>query len=293
MVHTTRGHRIFMVINNILIGILAISCVAPLLHMLAVSFSSSNAAAMKIVYFWPVDFSTAAYMKTLSNPNFLNSVMISFQRVLLGTAFSLTLTILVAYPLSRWENEFFGRNVYVWFFVFTMMFSGGLIPEYIIVQKVGLMNSIWALILPKAANVFSAILLLNFFRTVPKALEEAAYMDGAGHLRTLFSVYIPMSMPAIATISIFAIVNHWNSWFDALIYMSKQNQYPLATLLQIILTSLNDADIRSMDASDLKLLSDRTVKAAQIVIATVPVLVMYPFLQKYFIHGIKLGSVKE
>src|SRR5690606_21466059 len=163
--------------------------------------------------------------------------------------------------------------------VFTMLFSGGLVPSYIVVTKVGLINSIWALILPMAVNAFNLILLLNFFRTaVPKSLEEAAYMDGAGHFRILFSVYLPIAVPAIATVSLFTMVMHWNSWFDGMIYMTDSKKYPLSTFLQTIIVQ-QDFSKMSVDAETLRNLSQRTVKSAQIFIGALPMLIVYPFLQ--------------
>ncbi len=173
-----------------------------------------------------------------------------------------------------------------------MLFHGGLIPEYILVQKLGLMDSVWALILPKAANVFNMILLIHFFNSVPKSLEEAAYVDGAGHFKTLFYIYIPISMPVIATILLFSIVFHWNQWFDGLIYLTEQKDYPMSTLLNTLLHTTIDQQA-VVGQEKIANITDRTVNATQIILGTVPILFVYPFLQKYFVTGIKLGAVKE
>ncbi|WP_168120030.1 carbohydrate ABC transporter permease [Paenibacillus sp. HB172176] len=287
------SYKVFTLLNYALLGALAIICVLPLLHILAVSFSDKAPADARLVGLWPVDFTTDAYEKTFGNQNFIRSFFTSITRTALGTITTMALITMAAYALSKEKHEFKGRNVYAWLFVFTMLFHGGLIPSYIIVQKTGLMNSVWALIIPGAVKIFNMILLLNFFRTsVPKALEEAAYIDGAGHLRTLFSVYIPLAVPSIATVSLFNIVGHWNEWFHGLIYMTKPENYPLSTLLQTIVVQA-DLSQMSLDASDLEELSNRTVKASQIFIATLPILAIYPLLQRYFVKGIVLGSVKQ
>ncbi|TDF92027.1 carbohydrate ABC transporter permease [Paenibacillus piri] len=283
----------FSLCNNILLALLGIVCVLPLIHVFAVSFSGAHAANANLVSFWPVDFATDAYGVVLGNGNFVGALQTTILRTVLGTVVGMSIMLMIAYSLARENEEFKGRKWYVWFFVFTMLFHGGLVPGYIVVQKLGLINSVWALILPNCVNVFNLILLLNFFRTsVPKALEESAYLDGAGHFKTLVFVYLPISMPAIATISLFTIVYHWNAWFDGLLFMSDVQNYPLSTLLQTIVVQL-DLSKLTLDPEEYQRLSDRTLKAAQICITVTPILVVYPFLQRYFVKGIVLGSVKE
>ncbi len=293
MYYKSKSYKIFEVFNFIGIGLMGLICIAPLVHILAVSFSSKEAASANLVAFLPIGFTFDSYKITLSNPAFLGSMGVSAMRTVVGTALTMLLTVLAAYPLAQEEERFRGRTIYAWMFVFTMLFSGGLIPTYIIVQKLGLINTYLALILPGAVAVFSVILLLNFFRSVPKALAEAAFIDGAGHMTTLFKVYIPISVPAIATVSLFSLVGHWNAWFDALIYITDKKMYPMATLLQLILAQIDFRELAKLESDDLQNLSDRAVKAAQIFIALVPIVAVYPFLQKYFVQGIKLGSVKE
>ena len=173
-----------------------------------------------------------------------------------------------------------------------MLFNGGLVPNYLLVKELGLLNSIWALVLPGAVPVFSIILMLNFYREIPEEMEDAAFVDGASHWRILFQVYVPLSLPAVATISLFAIVAHWNSWFDGLIYM-KGDRYPLQTYLQTIVAAFQNASIlNNTELMRLANLNDRSVKAAQLIIGALPILLVYPYLQKYFVSGIKLGGVK-
>jgi putative aldouronate transport system permease protein len=173
-----------------------------------------------------------------------------------------------------------------------MLFNGGLVPWYIMIQKLSLMNTIWALILPSALNVWNIILMMNFFRGVPRDLEEAALIDGANHFTTLLRIYLPVSLPAIATISLFTMVYHWNSWFDGLVLINDYRKYPLATFLQTIIVQRDFSKV-SIDPSELVNISERTVKAAQIFIAALPILLVYPFLQRFFVKGMVLGAVKE
>jgi putative aldouronate transport system permease protein len=271
---------------------MALLCILPLVHILAVSLSGSAAAAANIVTFWPVDFTIDAYQRTIGNDNFIRSFLISVLRVVLGTAISMGAMLCAAYSLAKYDEEFKGRKLYVWFFVFTMIFNGGLVPTYMVVTGLGLTNTIWALVLPTAINAFNLILLLNFFRTsVPKSLEESATIDGANHFQIFLKIYLPIAVPAIATVSLFTMVFHWNSWFDGMIYNNDARNYPLQTFLQTIIVQQDFSQIT--DAETLRNLSQRTVQSAQIFIAALPMLVVYPFIQKYFVKGIVLGAEKE
>jgi putative aldouronate transport system permease protein len=292
MYHKTLPYRIFNVFNTAFLSALAVICVIPLLHVLAVSLSSKAAADGNLVGLWPVDFSLEAYKATINNPYFLGSVWISVMRTVLGTALILLVTVLAAYPLSKETREFRGRPVYAWAFVFTMIFNGGLVPFYILILKLGLMNKFAVLIIPAMVNVWLIVLMMNFFRGVPRALEEAAFIDGASHFGVLFRIYLPLSLPALATLGLFAGVWHWNSWFDGLLYLSRKEDYPLATYLQTVIVS-RDMSSMNFTIEEMQLLSQKTINAAQIFIGALPVLLVYPFLQRYFIKGLVLGSVKE
>jgi putative aldouronate transport system permease protein len=287
------SRRLFMAGTYTALIALALLCLFPLLHVLALSLSSANAAAAGKVVLLPVDFTTKAYEFALDRPEFARSFWVSIKRVVLGTVVNMVLTVLVAYPLSKENSAFRWRTVYVWIFVLTMLFSGGLIPLYMIVRETHLLNSIWALVLPNAVPVFNVVLLLNFFRALPRELEESALIDGAGHWTILWQIYLPLSKPALATLTLFTVVFHWNSWFDGLIFMNSPANYPLQsylqTLLQIDLFSVSGT---GMDQRMLQLVSDQTLRAAQIFLAAIPILIIYPFLQRYFVKGIMLGSVK-
>jgi len=291
MYYKSRGYRIFNLFNLIFLLVCGVICVLPLFHILAVSLSSKGAADANMVNFIPVEFTWDAYEETLENDRFFRAFMISVQRTVVGTAFGMFIMTMAAYPLSKSSKVFKGRTFLAWFFVFTLFFGGGLIPSYILILKLGLMNSFWALIIPGAVSVWSVVLLMNFFRTVPKEMEDAALIDGAGDFRALFSIYLPVSMPAIATLSLFSIVGAWNSWFDGMIYMKDADKYPLATFMQSIVVKTDFSLITS--GSSLDNISQRTVKAAQIFIGILPILLVYPFMQKYFVKGIVVGAVKE
>ncbi len=273
----------------------AFVCLLPILNVLALSFSASSAAAAGEVKLWPIGFNLASYRYALTKPQFITSFFVSVKRVVLGLGINMLFTILAAYPLSKTKKELFGRNVYAWFFFFTMIFSGGLVPWYIVVNQTGLMNTLWAVILPGAVPVYNVIILLNFFRQLPRELYEAAVVDGAGEMYILIKLYLPLSIPSLATLALFVAVGHWNNWFDGLILMTNPENYPLQTYLRSLIVVKNMQTMSSLSQADLQELakvSDRTLRAAQIFIAALPILVAYPFVQKYFMKGLVMGSVK-
>lgn len=288
------GRKNFLIINSIFLSILALLCILPFWHVLCVSLSSSSAAAAGEVYLWPVEFTTKPYEFVLQKVDFIIAFGVSVKRVLLGSAVNMFLTVLTAYPLSKEVSRFRARTVYAWIFVFTMFFGGGLIPTYMVIKETGLIDSLWSLILPGAVPVWNVILLLNFFRSVPKELEEAVSIDGASQWKILWKIYIPISMPALATVLLFTAVGHWNSWFDGLIYMNRTENYPLQSYLQTLVVQTDTTKfLKAEDIERIKNISERTVKSAQIFLGALPILVVYPFLQRYFVKGIVLGSVKE
>ena len=290
----TRGEKVFTIFNYFFLSIVAASCVLPFVNVIAISLSKNAAVAANYVKLWPVQFTPYAYQYVILKKAFWTSFLIAIERVALGLLVNMSLIVLTAYPLSKEVTYFKARSAYVWIFFFTLLFSGGLIPLYALVSQLKLLGSIWVLILPGALPVFNMILMLNFFRQIPREMEEAAFIDGADHFRVLFMIYVPCSLPSIATMALFTIVSHWNSWFDGLIFMRSSENYPLQSYLQTVIIGLDFSKTSSISGnySYLKFLSDRTLKAAQIVIAVIPVLTIYPFLQKYFISGIVLGSVK-
>lgn len=287
------GRRAFLVGNLIFLAFISILCLMPIIHILAISFSSGSAAAAGKVALWPVEFTTAAYDNVFGKPEYLRAFGVSIERVVAGTALSMLLTIVTAYPLSKDRHTFRLRTVYAWIFVFTILFNGGLIPTYLTIKSLGLIDSLGALVLPAAVNVFNVILLLNFYRNLPKELEDASRIDGAGHFATLWKIYVPLSLPALATTGLFTMVGHWNSWFDGMLYMNHPENYPLQTFLQTVIIKMDFRFIKSENAELMLQLSDRTSRAAQIFVAAFPILIVYPFLQRFFIKGVVMGSVKE
>ncbi len=286
------SYRVFTVCNTAFILLYMFICVAPFLHMLAVSTSSVAAANANIVGLWPVDFTLEAYAEALSDQQILSSLKMSALRVVLGVGIQMLFTILAAYPMSRENKAFPGRKAYVVLIVFTMLFSGGLIPTYmLIVNQLKLANTVWALVLPNAVPVFNLIILMNFFRQIPHEIEEAAIVDGAGHWTLLTKVYLPLSINALLTLVLFACVGHWNAWFDGQIYMRDPIYYPLSTYLRV--TSDRIQNVSTMeDARLLMRISPRTMLMAYTVLCTAPIVCVYPFLQRYVKSGLVLGSVK-
>lgn len=275
----------------------AIICLLPFIYLLAVSLSGSTAVAAGKVTFFPVDFTLAAYKFVLNSEAFIRSFGISILRVLLGVSINLVMVVITAYPLSKEDGVLRGRRFYTWFFMFAMLFAPSLIPSYIVIQQLHLMDTIWALVLPCAFPIFNMVVVMNFFRNLPKALSEAATIDGAGHWTMLYRIYLPLSLPSLATITLYSVVAHWNSWFDGLIYMNRPENYPLQSYLQTVIINPESA-FQMMQSNPnvsqiLALVSNQTTKAAQLFIAMIPVLLFYPLVQKYFTAGLVLGSVKE
>ena len=291
-----KGLTTFDYVNAIILGILCITCVLPFVNLLAVSFSGSTAVAAGNVGFWPVDFTLASYEYVLESGKFFTAMLVSIERVILGTLINLTLMVLVAYPLSKDKpGQLFGRTFYTYFFMITMLIGGGMIPTYLVVSKLGLKNTIWSLVLPGALPISNMIILMNFIRELPEEMEEAAALDGATPIQILVQIILPVLKPALATVGLFCIVNHWNDWFSGMIYMGDVTKYPLQTYLQSIIKSFDQlllADKSHDIASLLAQMNARTGRAAQLFLGALPIMIVYPFLQKYFTKGLVLGSVK-
>ncbi|MCR8658692.1 carbohydrate ABC transporter permease [Paenibacillus endoradicis] len=289
----TVGEKVAYVLLLIVLILITLACLAPIWHMVAISLSDNSAVSAGQVTFFPVGFTLTPYEYILQDQRFFQAFGVSFQRVLLGGAINFVMTILAAYPLSKETSEFPARNKLMWIFIFTMMFNGGLIPWYMTIKMTGVMDSIWALVLPGAVPVFNVVLLMNFFRAIPKEIGEAAKIDGAGIFTTMWKVYIPMSMASIATVTLFSIVHHWNAFFDGMILINTPSGQPLQTYIRSLVVLPALADMSSGSLEDLMKLSEKTFNAAKIVVTMIPILLVYPFLQRYFVTGITLGSVKE
>lgn len=286
--------RVFFIYFVIILA--GIVCFYPLWNVVCVSLSSNVAVVQNKVTVYPIGLHFEAYRKLLEDKQFWISFGTSLKIVLIGLVINMTVSVLMAYPLSKNEKEFRGRNIYMGLLIFAMLFNGGMVPTYLLVKELGLINSVWALILTGAVPVFNIIMMKNFFEGVPKALEEAAMIDGATPLKILLRVYIPCSKPVIATVALFSIVGNWNDYFKGLIYMTKPKYYPLMSYIQNISVNLQELAESGASAEELmraSQVSGRNLDSAKIVVAVIPLLLIYPLLQKYLITGITIGSVKE
>ena len=239
-----------------------------------------------------MEFTLASYEYLLQDTRFFTSFLVSVERVILGGGLNLVMTVLMAYPLSLEKEEFPSRNRYMWFTIFCMLFGASLVPWYFVIKETGLLNSIWALVIPGAVPVYNVILLMNFFRNEPKAIKESAKIDGVNALQMMLRICVPLAKPALATVTLFSVVGHWNNFFDGMLLINSPEKVPLQTYIQSLAINMSDTSKLSTDQL-INLMSQRTFNSAKIIIATVPILVIYPFMQKYFVSGITLGSVKE
>jgi len=278
-------------LNHMVMIILALICVLPFIHVLSVSLSSSAAVSANEVTFWPIGFNLNAYEKALDDTRLIGALWISIQRTVIALVLGLLINSLAAYALSKGggKNGVRGYKFFVAYFVVAMLFNGGMIPTYLVVTKIGLYDSIWALVLPTISNVVFIVLLMNFFKALPRELEEAAFMDGSGNWGVFTKIVLPLSLPVLATISLFLIVAEWNEWLMGQIYMKPEN-VPLSTFLKSVLATPNIDAKNAEEASKYSFLS---LSSAQIFIGALPILLMYPILQKFFTKGLVIGAVKE
>jgi len=283
-------NRTFYVVNGLFLAFLAALCLLPIIHITAVSFSDQAAVSANMVGLIPKGFTVASYRMVAKRGAFWRAFGISVERVILGVLINTVLTVMMAYPLSKTDREFPGRKIYMWLLIFAMIFDGGLVPNFLMVNNLGLFDTIWALVLPLAVPVYNIILTQNFMKQLPGTIEEAAMVDGANYFQRFFWLIIPMSKPVIATITLFSFVGHWNSWFDGKIYNNQTTNYPLQTYLQNVISSSDMTN--AAEAIENALSNVKTLQAAQLVLTLVPILLIYPFLQKYFVKGITVGAVK-
>ncbi|MCY4375261.1 MAG: carbohydrate ABC transporter permease [Spirochaetaceae bacterium] len=277
----------------VLVGCLGLVCLIPILNSLALSLSDKAIVEAGAVFLVPRKINLTSYGIILEDRQFFRSFLISIERVVLGGIINFVITLLMAYPLSKERSVFRAREVYIYLLLVTMLFSGGLIPIYMIVNAVGIMDTIWALVLPGAVPVFNVIIMMNFFRQVPRELEEAATVDGARQATILAKIYLPLSVPSVATVTLFSMVAHWNAFFDGLIYMNSPRDYPLQTYIQTLV--LGQHDFTRLTVEEIKRMSQtssKTLNNAKIIVSMIPMMMVYPFLQRYFVKGLVLGSVK-
>ena len=286
----SNGDRLFVIVNTVLIALFALSTLYPFIYVASLSFSAAAEARAGNVVLAPIGLTFAAYERVLSEPLFWRSYGNTFVYTIGGTLTSLAFIIPGAYALSR--PQLYGRRFWNLMVAFTMWFNAGLIPFFLNMKDLGLLDSYFGIILGFAVNGFNLILLRNFFESIPKSFEEAARMDGASEFQVLWKVYVPLSKPAIATVALFCIVSRWNGFFWAMVLLQDEDKIPLQVYLRKVIAQL--ADDEEFGGSLLTAnYSMETVSAAIIVCSIIPVLLIYPFLQKYFNKGILLGGVKE
>jgi putative aldouronate transport system permease protein len=292
-INETAGDRVFNIVNYVILSLFFIVVLYPLVYIVSASFSSSHAVISGRVWLWPVEPSLKGYAAVFEN----KAIWIGFRNSLfytvVGTAINVILTLIAAYPLAR--RDFVGRNAIMFIFVFTIMFSGGIIPTYLLVRDLGILNSVWAMVLPSALSVFNVIITRTYFQTtIPQEMLEAAQVDGCNDFKFLWKIVLPLSGPIVAVITLFYAVNHWNSYFNALMFLKDRDLYPLQLVLRSILIQNQIDPSMIMSEEDLVTrqgLAD-LLKYSLIVVATVPVLIIYPFVQKHFVKGVMIGSIK-
>jgi len=289
--------RLVDVILYLLLVLLAVACAVPFLHVISLSVSSYRAVSAHAVSLWPVEPHLENFDYMIGDSGFIRTFGNSALRVVVGVSLSLLVITITAYPLSRDSVHMPGRTIFKFLMLFGMMFSGGLIPTFLAIRNLGLYDSFWVLVVPGALNIFNTIVVINYFRGIPDELWEAAMLDGANHLQVLARVFIPISTPVLATVTLFSAVGHWNAWFDALIYLKKAETWPLQTYLYGIVTTRSlSAHVGGQyeRAGDLfQQATPEGLYTAMILIAAIPIILVYPFLQRYFVHGLTLGAVKE
>ncbi|GIP32451.1 carbohydrate ABC transporter permease [Paenibacillus sp. J2TS4] len=289
----SRGEKVFAVFNYLFFAFLSFTTILPFMNLIAKSFSSEAAVNAGLVTFFPVDWQMGTYQYVLSDRTFLNSFKISILVTIIGTAVSLFMTALAAYPLSKPRLR--GRRLFILMYIFVMLFSGGLIPTYLLMHKLSLIDKLAVLILPGMISVFNVLIIKNYFEALPDSLEESAKLDGASNLAILFRITLPLSLPVLATIALFYAVGYWNDYFAAMIYIHSTELKPLQLYLKELIAHANNA----YNSAGMPLSIDsamnatpQAIQAASILVATVPILLVYPFLQKYFVKGVLVGSVK-
>jgi putative aldouronate transport system permease protein len=292
MIRETYGERIFNVINIGFMLLLVSVTLYPIWHVIMASFSEPMAFMQHTgLLLWPAgQFTGAAYEMVFRNPNILSGYKITIIVVVTAVTLNILMTSIGAYFLSR--KSVLWRTPVMFMVIFTMFFHGGMVPFYLLIKGLGMYNTLWALIIPGMINTFNLIIMRTAFMTIPDSIEESARIDGAGHFTILFRIVIPLAMPVIAVMILYYGVQHWNAWFNAMLFLNDRNLFPLQLILREILI-LGDTTFATAGTDPGDFFIEETLKYAVIVVATLPILTLYPFLQKYFVKGIMIGSLKE
>jgi len=289
MLSKSPAERIFDVSNALLLVLLGVVALYPLYYVLIVSVSSGMAVARGEVKLVPVQLTLGPYRTMIRDPYFFRSFLNTLKYTVVGTVVNLAMSCLCAYPLSI--RSFSGNKAFTGFIVFTMFFSGGLIPTYLVVKSFGLLDSLWAIVLPAAISTWNMIIIRTFFQGIPQSLRESAQIDGANDVFIFLRIILPLSLPVLATMTLFYASGHWNSFFPELIYLSEKSKYPM----QLILRNMLISEQMSEQYADILQQTDiapTTLKYAAVMLSTVPILLVYPFLQRYFVKGVMVGSLK-
>ena len=288
-----RGEKVFEAVMYVLVTLVALTMIFPLLNIIALSFSSERAVVSNEVGIWPVEFTTNTYVQVVKTTPIFLAIKNTVVLTVVGTAISMFCTICTAYSLSK--KRLYGRTVFLGVITFTMIVNAGLIPNFLLIKDLGLMNTYWAIWLPSAISTWNMLVMKTFFSALPDSLEESALIDGANDLRILWSIALPLSIPSIATITLFYAVGFWNSYFNVTLYISKSGMKVLQQVLHEVVSKVNDVmNQAQLDSNDAMMqpMASESVQGAAIVIATLPIMCVYPFLQKYFVKGVMIGAIK-
>lgn len=285
------GEKVFYTVNYILLSLAGLICLLPLLNLAAISLSGKDAVMSGFVTFWPKEATLESYTILFEGTPIMRAFTNNLTITAVGVVFSMIFTVFAAYPLSR--SWFYGRRYFTLGIVFTMLFNGGLIPTYLVIKQLGLVDSYGALWLPALVSTFNMLIMRSFFESIPEELVEAARIDGAGEWRVLLRVMLPLSLPMIATIALFYGVHYWNAFFNVLIYMNSPDKYNLTVLIQQMIKSQAVLqDLNTMNQDEVNNITPEGIKAAGIMIMVIPMLIVYPLLQKYFVKGVMIGAIK-
>lgn len=283
-------NKIFDMTINVIIVLAVLACLIPMLHVASISLSSNAAILSRRVFIWPVEINLDAYKVVLSDSSMTKSLLFTVQLTLVHTVLCMVMTILAAYPLSK--NNLKGRNFFLLIIIITMFFSGGMIPDYLLIKNLNLLNSFWALVLPGLISAFNMIVLKTFFSNLPDSLEESALIDGASYLTILVRIVLPLSLPVLATLSLFYAVGRWNYFMDSLLYITDSKLFPIQLKIYQIIYNNMQLEISAAEGTMASNLLPESLKAASVMFATIPILIVYPWLQRYFISGIMIGAIK-
>ncbi len=292
--NTRIKEKTFDVCNYILMTVIVIICLIPFVYVISLSLSSTRAVLSREVFFWPVEFDLVSYENVVSDPTIMPALWMSVKTTVLHTLIAMVLTILTAYPLS--QKRLKGHRAIMMIILFTMFFNGGIIPDYLLVNSLGLTNNMWGIIIPCGINTFNVIILRTFFlNSIPAGLQEAAQIDGCNDFMILVRIVLPLSKPVLATLALFYAVARWNGFQDAKFYINKQELYTLPQKINMIINSSQLSSQTMMNNPQLaeQRTAEEGIKAASIVFTTLPILLVYPWLQKYFVHGVMIGAIKE